>query len=158
MSAYDAKAHLKQALKDGIPASVIAELTGKRFSMTYCSQCGKELGPGNGGVSYCSDHRDPRDTKALLLESIEDYGRACADELPESAERSWNDIRAKVELLQQHAYAEGRKDESQALGQRLEDLRTDALEVFEPCAGETRDLVEWYTGSIVNILRGTEAA
>lgn len=27
-----------------------------RFRMTYCSQCGAELGPGNAGVSRCSDH------------------------------------------------------------------------------------------------------
>lgn len=28
-----------------------------RFRATYCSQCGAELGPGNAGVSRCSDHR-----------------------------------------------------------------------------------------------------
>lgn len=28
-----------------------------RFPMTYCSQCGCELGPGDAGVSHCSDHR-----------------------------------------------------------------------------------------------------
>jgi hypothetical protein len=28
-----------------------------RFPMTYCSQCGNEQGPGNEGVSHCSDHR-----------------------------------------------------------------------------------------------------
>ncbi|WP_418122285.1 hypothetical protein [Variovorax sp. 160MFSha2.1] len=28
-----------------------------RFAMTYCSQCGSELGPGDSGVSHCSDHR-----------------------------------------------------------------------------------------------------
>ncbi|CAG4900573.1 hypothetical protein [Paraburkholderia saeva] len=27
-----------------------------RFSMTYCSQCGKALGPGNSGVSHCYSH------------------------------------------------------------------------------------------------------
>ena len=27
-----------------------------RFANTYCSQCGKDLGPGDEGVSHCSDH------------------------------------------------------------------------------------------------------
>lgn len=27
-----------------------------RFEMTYCSQCGKELGAGNCGLSDCRDH------------------------------------------------------------------------------------------------------
>ena len=27
-----------------------------RFARTYCSQCGDELGPGDAGVSSCSDH------------------------------------------------------------------------------------------------------
>ena len=30
-----------------------------RFPMTYCSQCGSEQGPGDCGVSHCSDHRLP---------------------------------------------------------------------------------------------------
>jgi len=28
-----------------------------RFANTYCSQCGEDLGPGDSGVSHCSDHR-----------------------------------------------------------------------------------------------------
>ena len=28
----------------------------RRFAMTYCSACGAALGPGNAGVSHCSDH------------------------------------------------------------------------------------------------------
>jgi hypothetical protein len=27
-----------------------------RFAMTYCSQCGKDLGPGDHGVSHCRNH------------------------------------------------------------------------------------------------------
>ncbi len=27
-----------------------------RFSQTFCSQCGDEFGPGDGGFSHCSDH------------------------------------------------------------------------------------------------------
>ena len=27
-----------------------------RFAATFCSQCGKELGPGDSGVSHCTDH------------------------------------------------------------------------------------------------------
>ncbi|ACR28679.1 hypothetical protein [Burkholderia glumae] len=34
-------------------------LTKPRYPMTYCSQCGAELGPGNSGVSHCSDHGAP---------------------------------------------------------------------------------------------------
>lgn len=30
-----------------------------RYPMTYCSQCGAELGQGNCGVSHCSDHGAP---------------------------------------------------------------------------------------------------
>lgn len=32
---------------------------GPRFAHTYCSQCGADLGPGDAGVSSCSDHRAP---------------------------------------------------------------------------------------------------
>lgn len=35
----------------------LAQQKGPRFPMTYCSQCGCELGPGDAGVSHCSDHR-----------------------------------------------------------------------------------------------------
>jgi len=27
-----------------------------KFEKTFCSQCGKALGPGSSGVSHCSDH------------------------------------------------------------------------------------------------------
>ena len=37
-----------------------------RFDMTYCSQCGAELGPGNAGVSGCNDHV-PAATEAAAL-------------------------------------------------------------------------------------------
>ena len=30
-----------------------------RFASTSCSQCGTDLGPGNSGVSSCSDHKAP---------------------------------------------------------------------------------------------------
>jgi hypothetical protein len=30
-----------------------------RFAATHCSQCGTDLGPGNNGVSSCSDHKAP---------------------------------------------------------------------------------------------------
>ena len=29
-----------------------------RFSETWCSQCGKALGPGDHGESHCKDHVD----------------------------------------------------------------------------------------------------
>ena len=28
-----------------------------RFAKTHCSQCGLDLGPGDHGLSHCSDHR-----------------------------------------------------------------------------------------------------
>lgn len=34
----------------------ITKATKPRFPMTYCSQCGKELGPGDHGVSHCENH------------------------------------------------------------------------------------------------------
>ena len=30
-----------------------------RYRNTTCSQCGKDLGPGDAGVSRCSDHGEP---------------------------------------------------------------------------------------------------
>jgi len=36
---------------------LLAQQNKPRFPMTYCSQCGCELGPGGAGVSHCSDHR-----------------------------------------------------------------------------------------------------
>lgn len=30
-----------------------------RFSNVYCSQCGREFGPGNSGFSHCRDHNAP---------------------------------------------------------------------------------------------------
>lgn len=35
----------------------LAQQNKPRFPTTYCSQCGCELGPGDAGVSHCSDHR-----------------------------------------------------------------------------------------------------
>lgn len=31
-----------------------------RFPKTYCSQCGREFGPGDSGYSHCKDHRMAR--------------------------------------------------------------------------------------------------
>ena len=38
---------------------IATAMRGPRFAHTYCSQCGCELGPGDAGVSHCSDHADP---------------------------------------------------------------------------------------------------
>lgn len=27
-----------------------------KFDITYCSNCGREFGPGNSGFSHCKDH------------------------------------------------------------------------------------------------------
>lgn len=29
-----------------------------RFPQTFCSQCGRNFGPGNSGYSHCKDHKD----------------------------------------------------------------------------------------------------
>lgn len=46
-----------------------------------------------------------------LFASVRDYGKACADDLPESQERWLEEIGERIEKIQQDAYAEGRKDE-----------------------------------------------
>lgn len=33
-----------------------------KFAATHCSQCGKNLGAGNSGVSSCAEHRTPTDS------------------------------------------------------------------------------------------------
>lgn len=44
------------------PESLVAP----RFPMTYCSQCGEELGPGDAGVSHCDEHTSEAD--ALVMQ------------------------------------------------------------------------------------------
>ena len=41
--------------------TIAASLAGfvPRFAATHCSQCGKNLGAGNSGVSSCDEHRVP---------------------------------------------------------------------------------------------------
>lgn len=43
-----------------------------RFEETYCSQCGKSLGPGDSGVSHCDEHwrSSPSPTREELVEAI----------------------------------------------------------------------------------------
>lgn len=41
-----------------------------RFAQTSCSQCGKALGPGDAGVSHCSDHAAPA---RQYMEAVADY-------------------------------------------------------------------------------------
>ncbi|MBR8380752.1 hypothetical protein KDW20_33820 [Burkholderia cenocepacia] len=41
-----------------IAAADVAAVT-PRFAQTTCASCGTELGPGNSGVSHCSDHHAP---------------------------------------------------------------------------------------------------
>jgi len=36
-----------------------------KFNETFCSQCGKSFGPGDGGYSHCSDHRAATRAKRL---------------------------------------------------------------------------------------------
>jgi hypothetical protein len=36
-----------------------------RFPMVSCSQCGKDIGPGNHGYSHCSDHAPAPDEPAV---------------------------------------------------------------------------------------------
>ncbi len=46
---------LKSEIARRIAAADLATVA-PRFAMTTCSSCGAELGPGNSGVSHCSDH------------------------------------------------------------------------------------------------------
>ena len=90
---------------------------GFRFANTYCSQCGGQFGPGDEGFSHCSDHQRPALTalqiKGALIADTMDYGRATADELPKSQQMWLDAIKEKMALLENHAYAEGRKDEAE---------------------------------------------
>ncbi len=58
-----------------------------RFKITYCSQCGGEFGPGDGGYSQCSDHW-AQQGGAGTMSDIEKIGDAtlylgdCLDILP----------------------------------------------------------------------------
>lgn len=58
----------------------------------------------------------PPDIVASIIGSVIDYGRACADELPDSQQMWLDDIRERLEGLQTEAYADGRKDEADANG------------------------------------------
>ena len=96
-----------------------------RFEQTYCSQCGKELGPGDAGVSHCSDHATrldclpvPTDRNqgwpgvyAMLYTDAINDEQTCRDDLWIATTAA---IKAVVERAQQDAYAEGRKDETEA--------------------------------------------
>ena len=50
---------LKAEIASRIATADLAAVS-PRHAMTYCSSCGAELGPGNAGVSHCSDHRTLR--------------------------------------------------------------------------------------------------
>lgn len=52
----------------------------------------------------------PPDIVAQIIASVLDYGRACADELPDSQQMWLDDIRERLEGLQWEAYDDGRKD------------------------------------------------
>lgn len=54
----------------------------------------------------------PPDMVASIIDSVLDYGRACADELPDSRQMWLDDIRERLDGLQHEAYADGRKDEA----------------------------------------------
>lgn len=36
------------------------------YEHTFCSQCGKDLGPGDNGLSHCSDHLAPETIERRL--------------------------------------------------------------------------------------------
>jgi len=46
---------LKATIAKRVAAADLAAVA-PRFATTLCSSCGTELGPGNAGVSHCSDH------------------------------------------------------------------------------------------------------
>ncbi len=43
-----------------------------KFEKTYCSQCGKEFGPGDHGYSHCSDHKSDAKNEAACGASHSD--------------------------------------------------------------------------------------
>lgn len=47
-----------RAVVDAALAKACIRQLEPRFPETYCSQCGCELGPGDSGVSSCSEHRE----------------------------------------------------------------------------------------------------
>lgn len=50
--------HFMTGLRNEFCAGWHAALKSKpRFPETFCSSCGKALGPGNEGVSSCKDHK-----------------------------------------------------------------------------------------------------
>jgi hypothetical protein len=55
----------------------------------------------------------PPDMVDSIIGSVLDYGRACADELPDSQQMWLDDIRERLEGLQHEAYADGRNDEAE---------------------------------------------
>jgi hypothetical protein len=48
----NSSSYLAVAESDGVQGHT----AGPRFGMTYCSQCGRECGPGDAGVSNCYEH------------------------------------------------------------------------------------------------------
>ncbi len=41
-----------------------------RFKETFCSQCGMDLGPGDSGLSHCSDHKSIAEIAESLSGSL----------------------------------------------------------------------------------------
>lgn len=50
------QAAIYYALKDAKHDIAVLARAAYRFPETFCSSCGKALGPGNEGVSHCEDH------------------------------------------------------------------------------------------------------
>ena len=71
-TANNARNAFRSALEAAIPAA-----PQYRFPMTYCSQCGKELGPGNEGVSHCSDHATKAQAPARNM--TQELQQKCSD-------------------------------------------------------------------------------
>lgn len=67
-----------------------------RFSVTYCSQCGGEFGPGDQGFSHCSDHvrscepvSEGTRTARLLLDNMPAMERPAFYIFPRSMEQAF---------------------------------------------------------------------
>lgn len=52
-----------------------------RFQQTHCSQCGLAQGPGNSGLSHCSDHSDDlrQHFSAVQIDELVEAARVNAD-------------------------------------------------------------------------------
>jgi hypothetical protein len=100
----------------------------------------------------------PPDMVASIMDSVMDYGRACADELPESQQRWLDDIRERLEGLQHEAYADGRADEREAIAQLCTEEAANMRKQGEGCRDARYDWMAQGAEALADTLRGINSA